>query len=99
MNIRSKTAIRSTPIRHFADTSIACRALNIMPKDLMMDLNTMGLLLRFWKAVYQDLLCDKSYPLLSGSDIQNGSIGSGENGWIADDLKSKGYDDTPYNNR
>ena len=37
-NIRSKTSIRSTPTRHFVDTSIACRALNISPEDLKNDL-------------------------------------------------------------
>lgn len=42
-NIRSKTAIRATPTRHFVDTSIACRALNIFPEDLMNDLETFGL--------------------------------------------------------
>ena len=42
-SIRSKTSIRSTPTRHFIDTSIACRALNISPKDLMNDLETFGL--------------------------------------------------------
>lgn len=42
-NIRSKTSIRSTPTRHFVDTSIACRALNIMPDDLMRDLESLGL--------------------------------------------------------
>ena len=42
-SIRSKTSIRSTPTRHFIDTSVACRALNISPKDLMNDLETFGL--------------------------------------------------------
>ncbi len=42
-NIRSKTSIRTTPTRHFVDTSIACRALNIGPNDLMNDLNSFGL--------------------------------------------------------
>lgn len=42
-NIRSKTSIRSTPTRHFIDTSIACRALNIMPDDLLRDLESFGL--------------------------------------------------------
>lgn len=42
-NIRSKTSIRSTPTRHFVDTSIACRALNIFPDDLMNDLESFGL--------------------------------------------------------
>ena len=42
-NIRSKTSIRSTPTRHFVDTSIACRALGVMPDDLLNDLETFGL--------------------------------------------------------
>lgn len=42
-NIRSKTSIRSTPTRHFIDTSIACRALNIMPDNLLRDLESFGL--------------------------------------------------------
>lgn len=42
-DIRSKTSIRATPTRHFVDTSIACRALNIFPDDLMNDLESFGL--------------------------------------------------------
>ncbi|MCH5246399.1 MAG: ATP-binding protein [Muribaculaceae bacterium] len=42
-SIRSKTSIRTTPTRHFVDTSIACRALNISPDDLLNDLETFGL--------------------------------------------------------
>ena len=42
-NIRSKTTIRSTPTRHFVDTSIACRALGVSPKGLMGDLESLGL--------------------------------------------------------
>ncbi len=42
-NIRSKTSIRTTETRHFVDTSIACRALNISPNDLLKDLNSFGL--------------------------------------------------------
>ena len=42
-NIRSKTSIRSTPTRHFVDTSIACRALRIGPEDLINDLESLGL--------------------------------------------------------
>lgn len=42
-NIRSKTSIRTSNTRHFIDTSIACRALNISPADLMNDLNSFGL--------------------------------------------------------
>lgn len=42
-NIRSKTSIRTTPTRHFIDTSIACRALQISPEDLKNDFNSFGL--------------------------------------------------------
>lgn len=42
-NIRSKTAIRTSPTRHFVDTSIACRALSIGPNDLKHDLESFGL--------------------------------------------------------
>lgn len=42
-NIRSKTSIRSTPTRHFIDTSIACRSLGISPDDLLNDLESFGL--------------------------------------------------------
>jgi len=42
-NLRSKATIRSTPTRHFIDTSIASCALSIYPEDLMNDLETMGL--------------------------------------------------------
>ena len=42
-NIRSKTSIRSTPTRHFVDTSIACRSLGVSPNDLLNDLESFGL--------------------------------------------------------
>lgn len=42
-NLRSKTAIRTTPTRHFVDTSIAAQALGISINDLLNDANTFGL--------------------------------------------------------
>lgn len=42
-NLRSKATIRTTPTRHFIDTSIACTALGISPDDLMNDLNSFGM--------------------------------------------------------
>ena len=42
-SIRSKTSIRTTPTRHFVDTSIAARALGISPDDLLNDLKSFGL--------------------------------------------------------
>lgn len=43
-NLRSKTSIRSSDTRYYIDPSIATAALGIGPKDLLNDLNTMGLM-------------------------------------------------------
>ena len=43
-NFRSKTAIMTSPTRHFVDTSIAAGALGVSPDDLMNDPKTFGLL-------------------------------------------------------
>lgn len=42
-NLRSRTAIRTADTRYFVDPSIATAALGLGPKDLLNDLNTMGL--------------------------------------------------------
>ena len=59
-NLRSKTAIISTPTRHFVDTSIAAAALNISPNDLINDPNTFGLFFEDFAvkelSVYMDCL-------------------------------------------
>jgi predicted AAA+ superfamily ATPase len=65
-NIRSKTSIRSTPTRHFVDTSIACRALNVMPEDLLRDLNTFGLF--FEDMAVRDL---RVYASTLGGEVQH----------------------------
>lgn len=43
-NLRSKTAIRTSDTRYFTDPSIGCASLGLGPKDLINDLETMGLL-------------------------------------------------------
>jgi predicted AAA+ superfamily ATPase len=43
-NMRSKTALRTSPKRHFVDPSIAAVALKVSPNGLMRDFNTFGLL-------------------------------------------------------
>lgn len=43
-NLRSKTAIRTSPTRYFIDPSIASSSLGLGPEDLFNDLNTFGLL-------------------------------------------------------
>ena len=65
-NIRSKTSIRSTPTRHFVDTSIACRALGVMPEDLLADLESFGLF--FEDMAVRDL---KVYASVLGGEVMH----------------------------
>ena len=65
-NIRSKTSIRSTPTRHFVDTSIACRALGVMPEDLLADLESFGLF--FEDMAVRDL---KVYAATMGGEVKH----------------------------
>jgi predicted AAA+ superfamily ATPase len=43
-DMRSKTALRMSPKRHFVDPSIAAAALKVSPDSLLKDFNTFGLL-------------------------------------------------------
>lgn len=52
-NIRSKTAIRASKKKTMVDPSLAVAALGVSPKDLMLDINTFGLL--FENLVDRDL--------------------------------------------
>jgi len=52
-NIRSKTSIRTSPKKSFIDPSFATAALECSPEELMMDINTYGLL--FENLVARDL--------------------------------------------
>ena len=71
-NIRSKTAIRTSPIRHFTDTSVACRALNIFPEDLMNDFRSFGLF--FEDLAVRDLVI---YASCIGGEVRHYRDGSG----------------------
>lgn len=52
-NIRSKTAIRTSPKKSFVDPSLAVAALGCSTSELMLDINTFGLL--FENLVNRDL--------------------------------------------
>ena len=52
-NLRSKTAIRTKPTRHFVDPSIAATALGVSPRGLFRDITTFGFL--FESLVVRDL--------------------------------------------
>ena len=54
-NLRSKTAIRTSPTRHFTDSSIAAAALGATPSALVGDPETLGLLLE--TMAVRDLRC------------------------------------------
>ena len=54
-NLRSKTAVRTSPTRHLCDPSVAVAALGASPEELMGDLNTFGLL--FESMAVRDLRC------------------------------------------
>ena len=71
-SIRSKTSIRSTPTRHFVDTSIACRALNISPNELLNDLESFGLF--FEDFVVRDL---RIYANYLGGEVRHYRDNSG----------------------
>ena len=96
-NIRSKTSIRSTPTRHFEDTSIACRALGVMPEDLLADLESFGLF--FEDMAVRDL---KVYAGTLGGEVRHYRDNAGlecdavihlENGqWGAIEIKLGGDD-------
>ncbi len=93
--IRSKTSIRSTPTRHFTDTSIACRALGIGPGDLMNNLSSFGLF--FEDMAVRDL---RIYSEMFGGEVRHYRDNAGlecdavihlENGkWAAVEIKLGG---------
>ena len=64
-NLRSKTAIRTKPTRHFVDPSIATAALGVSPEGLFKDMATFGLLFESLAVrdlrVYADVLGAKLY--------------------------------------
>lgn len=65
-NIRSKTAIRLSAKKSFVDPSIATAALGCSPKELMLDINTYGLL--FENLVNRDL---SIYARKNGGRLQH----------------------------
>lgn len=64
-NLRSKTAIRTKPTRHFVDPSIAAAALGISPEGLFKDMSTFGFLFESLAVrdlrIYGDLLDSRVY--------------------------------------
>jgi predicted AAA+ superfamily ATPase len=65
LNLRSKTAIRTSDTRYFVDSSMATAALGLGPEDLIEDLDTFGLLFETMAVrdlrVYADALDGQIY--------------------------------------
>ncbi len=73
-NLRSKTAIRTSDTRYFSDPSIGVAALGIGPKDLINDLDTMGLFFETMCVrdlrVYADAIGGKVYHYRDKSGLE-----------------------------
>lgn len=94
-NIRSKTSIRSTPTRHFVDPSLACRALNIGPEDLMSDLKSFGLFFEDMAVrdlrIYADMIGGEARHYRDNAGLECDSVIHLENGkWAAVEIKLGG---------
>lgn len=94
-NLKSKSVIRTTPTRHFVDTSIVVAVLGITPDDLMNDFNSFGLF--FEDMVVRDLVIYASYLgatikyYRDNSGLECDAIMRFENGkWAAIEIKLVG---------
>lgn len=83
-NLRSGSAIRTTPTRYFVDPSIATSALHVGPQDLINDLKTAGLLFESMcirdLRVYMDLLKGSVYHYRDSSGLEVDSVVHLKNG-------------------
>ena len=101
-NLRSKTAIRTSDTRYYVDPSVATAALGLGPRDLINDLETMGLFFETLCVrdlrVYADALDGKVYHYRDKSGLEcdavlhlrNGKYGLVEIKLGGDDLISAG---------
>lgn len=94
-NLRSKAAIRTTPTRHFVDTSVACAVLGITPDDLMNDLNSFGLFFEDMAVrdlvIYSSCLGASVKHYRDSTGLECDSIIHFENGrWAAIEIKLGG---------
>lgn len=96
-DIRSKTSIRSTPTRHFVDTSIACRSLGVSPDDLMKDLESFGLFFEDMAVrdlrIYSDTLGGEVRHYRDNTGLECDAVVHLEDGrWGAIEIKLGGED-------
>ena len=94
-NLRSRAAIRTTPTRHFVDTSVATAVLGITPNDLMNDLPSFGLFFEDMAVrdltIYSNYLGAKVKHYRDSSGLECDAIIHFENGkWGAVEIKLGG---------
>lgn len=92
VNLRSKAAIRTTPTRHFVDTSIAAQSLGISPDDLLNDMNTFGLFFEDFAVkelrVYTDMINGELKHYRDSNGLECDAIIHLNNGkWAAIEIK------------
>ncbi len=90
--LRSKTAIRSSPTRHFVDPSIGCRALKAGKEDLINDLRTFGFIFEDMAVrdlkIYADCLGGEVYHYRDKNGLEADAIIHLDNGkWAAFEIK------------
>lgn len=96
-NLRSKTAIRTSPTRHFIDPSIACRALGAYKEDLINDLRTFGFIFEDMAVrdlkVYADKMGGEVYHYRDKNGLEADAIVHLDNGrWAAFEIKLRDTD-------
>lgn len=94
-NLRSRAAIRTTPTRHFVDTSVATAVLGITPNDLINDLPSFGLFFEDMAVrdltIYSNYLGAKVKHYRDSSGLECDAIIHFENGkWGAVEIKLGG---------
>lgn len=76
--LRSKTAVRTSPTRHFCDPSLAVAALGATPQKLLEDFETFGLLFESMcirdLRTYMDLLGGKVYHYRDKTDLEADAV-------------------------
>lgn len=77
-NLRSKAALRTADTHYFVDPSIATAALGIGPRDLMKDLNTLGLLFETLAVrdlrVYAETIDGRVYHYRDSNNLECDSV-------------------------
>lgn len=90
--LRSKTAVRTSPTRHFIDPAIAARMMDAYPEDLIHDLRTFGLLFESLVIrdlrIYSQLLNGKVFHYRDKTNLEVDAIIHLDNGkWGAIEVK------------